>query len=106
MEALLIVVVFLSGLVAGGLLGFAVRVWSDGLPKGETSPPAATVGAPPSPEWGSVCVLVDGVDRVISYRQVKAVPGEFTKYHGRGANSRFVRDGEDAEGRPRFRLVG
>lgn len=100
---------FLVGVVFGGVLGYTARLWSDGRANVATSPgaaPSAPPSIPPTPEWGHVCALVDVNDRVISYRQVATVPPEFFKYHGRGPNSRFVRDGEDAEGRPRFRLVG
>lgn len=102
------ILAFLVGVVLGGVLGYAARLWSGGRTNVATPPgaaPSAPLNAPPSPEWGTVCALVDVNDRIISYRQVATVPPEFHKYHGRGPNARFVRDGEDAEGRPRFRLV-
>jgi len=105
------VIAFLIGVVLGGALGYGVRLWLDGRhisasPDPPPSvPPSAEMAAPASRDGLHICALVDATDRVISYRQVASVPPEFTRYHGRGANKRFIRDGEDAAGHPRFRLV-
>lgn len=109
-----LILVGLLGIVVGGLLGYVARgVWDGGSVQHTASrTPIEAPGtglapgqAPPTPEWGHVCVLVDIAGRVVSYRQVARVPTDFVQQHGRGANRTFVRDGEDAEGRPRFRVV-
>lgn len=105
----MVLLAFFVGVVLGGVLGYTARLWLGGRTNVSTSPgaaPSAPLSVPPVAAGHHLCALVDVNDRVISYRQVRTVPPEFFKYHGRGANSRFVRDGEDAAGRPRFRLVG